>query len=196
MSNLRFSFPSFPCFLAKSSWHGRRPFAKTPKLVIWAFSLNFLHEFTLFVIDIHQNMPISLILTPFDHFQIRLTFAVTPNLILEPCHMQNKKYKIKYVLNVWCRLLWFSSETNFQLQPTNFPFSVSELVFLQITKNIFQLLWELLSKLITNPTKIFCIFQIKIFFCQHLFWNGKYNTNCIHDYHKRNCWMTIITGYV
>ena len=32
-------------------------------------------------------MPISLILTPFDHFQIRLTFAVTPNLILEPCHM-------------------------------------------------------------------------------------------------------------
>ena len=31
-------------------------------------------------------MPISLTLTPFDHFQIRLTFAVTPNLILEPCH--------------------------------------------------------------------------------------------------------------
>ena len=38
------------------------------------------------MIDIHQNMPISLILTPFDHFQIRPTFAVTPNLILEPCH--------------------------------------------------------------------------------------------------------------
>ena len=33
-------------------------------------------------------MPISLILTPFDHFQIRLTFAVTPNLILEPCLRQ------------------------------------------------------------------------------------------------------------
>ena len=32
-------------------------------------------------------MPISLILTPLDHFQINLTFAVTPNLILEPCHM-------------------------------------------------------------------------------------------------------------
>ena len=30
-------------------------------------------------------MPISPILTPFDHFQIRPTFAVTPNLILEPC---------------------------------------------------------------------------------------------------------------
>ena len=31
-------------------------------------------------------MPISLILTPFDYFQIRPSFAVTPNLILEPCH--------------------------------------------------------------------------------------------------------------
>ena len=30
-------------------------------------------------------MPISLILTPFDYFQIHLSFAVTPNLILEPC---------------------------------------------------------------------------------------------------------------
>ena len=30
-------------------------------------------------------MPISLILTPFDHFQICPTFAVTPNFILEPC---------------------------------------------------------------------------------------------------------------
>ena len=39
------------------------------------------------MIDIHQNMPISLILTPFDYFQIRPSFAVTPNLILEPCHM-------------------------------------------------------------------------------------------------------------
>ena len=33
-------------------------------------------------------MPISLILTPFDHFQIRPTFAVTPNLILESCRIQ------------------------------------------------------------------------------------------------------------
>ena len=33
-------------------------------------------------------MPISLILTPFDYFQIRPTFAVTPNLILEPCLIQ------------------------------------------------------------------------------------------------------------
>ena len=40
------------------------------------------------MIDIHQNMPISLILTPFDYFQIRPSFAVNPNLILEPCHKQ------------------------------------------------------------------------------------------------------------
>ena len=74
-------------FSAKSSLRSRRPFAKTLKLVVWAFSLNFLHDSTLFVIDIHQNVPISLILTPFDHFQIRLTFAVTSNLILEPGYL-------------------------------------------------------------------------------------------------------------
>ena len=74
-------------FLAKSSLRGRRPLSKTLKLVVSAFSLNYLHESILFVIDIHQNIPISLILTPVDHFQICLTFAVTPNLILEPCLM-------------------------------------------------------------------------------------------------------------
>ena len=74
-------------FSAKSSLRSWRPFAKTLKLVVWAFSLNFLHDSTLFVIDIHRNMPISLSLTPFDYFQIRPTFAVTPNLILEPCRI-------------------------------------------------------------------------------------------------------------
>ena len=76
-------------FLAKSTLRGRRPLAKTLKLAVWAFSLNFLHVSTLFVIDIHQNMPISLILTPFDHFQICLTFAVTPSLILGPRQMHS-----------------------------------------------------------------------------------------------------------
>ena len=47
-------------------------------------------------------MPISLILTPFDHFQIRLTFAVTPNPILEPCHMQ---FEYIQVLDIFCQQL-------------------------------------------------------------------------------------------
>ena len=34
-------------------------------------------------------MPISLILTQYDHFQILPTLAVNPNLILEPCHKQD-----------------------------------------------------------------------------------------------------------
>ena len=33
-------------------------------------------------------MPISLILTPFDYFQIHPSFAVTPSLILEPCPIE------------------------------------------------------------------------------------------------------------
>ena len=43
-------------------------------------------------------MPITLILTPFDRFQIRPTFAVTPNLILEPCHKQPKLYKFEITI--------------------------------------------------------------------------------------------------
>ena len=53
--------------------------------------------------DIHQNMPISLILTPFDHFQIRPTFAVTPNLILEPCLMPVVLFET-YILHGWSPL--------------------------------------------------------------------------------------------
>ena len=56
--------------------------------------MNFLLDSTLFVIDIHQNMPISLILTSFDYFQIRPSFAVTFNLILEPCHTLNPFYSV------------------------------------------------------------------------------------------------------
>ena len=43
-------------------------------------------------------MPISLILTPFDHFQIRPTFAVTPNLILEPCL---KTLALANIIELW-----------------------------------------------------------------------------------------------
>ena len=91
-------------FSAKSFLCGWRPFAKTLKLVVWAFSLNFLLDSTLFVIDIHQNMPISLILTPFDYFQIRPSFGVTPNLILEPCLKLLKQSKLCcmwQIYNVW-----------------------------------------------------------------------------------------------
>ena len=47
-----------------------------------------MHDFTLFVIDIHvhQNMPISLTLTPFDHFQNTSSGGVGPDLILTLCH--------------------------------------------------------------------------------------------------------------
>ena len=38
------------------------------KLAVWSVSLNIVHDFTLFVADIHQIMLISLFLTPFDHF--------------------------------------------------------------------------------------------------------------------------------
>ena len=40
----------------------------TFKLAVSAVSLNFVHDFTLCVPDIHQIMLISLFPTPFDHF--------------------------------------------------------------------------------------------------------------------------------
>ena len=52
-------------FSAKSSW---RSLHKTLNLAVWALSLNFLHVFTLFVINIHQNRLISPLLTTRDHF--------------------------------------------------------------------------------------------------------------------------------
>ena len=66
LSNLCFSFHRFPCFQQRAPYVADIP---------------------LFVIDLHQNMPISQFSTPFDHFQILPTLAVIPNLILEPCHI-------------------------------------------------------------------------------------------------------------
>ena len=52
------------------------------KLAVWAVSVNFLHDFTLFVIDTHQIMLISLFPTPFDHFHFHPTLGLDPALIL------------------------------------------------------------------------------------------------------------------
>ena len=59
------------------------------------------------MIDIHQNMPISLILTQFDYFQIPPSFAVTPNLILEPCRIEllgqlkNEIFQVCHNDHIW-----------------------------------------------------------------------------------------------
>ena len=55
------------------------------KLVVWALSLIFLHFFTLFVIDIHKIMLISLFPTPFGHFQLLGSAGQNPKLILTLC---------------------------------------------------------------------------------------------------------------
>ena len=55
-------------FSAQSSW---RSLLKTLKFAVWALSLNFVHDFTLFVINIHQNRLISPISTTRDHFHFR-----------------------------------------------------------------------------------------------------------------------------
>ena len=62
--------------------------AKTVNLAVWAFSLIFLHYFTLFGIDMHQNRSISLFSTPFDHFHFHPLVALNCYPQLIPCLMQ------------------------------------------------------------------------------------------------------------
>ena len=72
---MRFSFPTFSCFQQRAPY-----VADVPLLKHWSWSFEpfywiLLHDSTLFVIDIHQNMPISLILTPFYHFHFHQTWC-------------------------------------------------------------------------------------------------------------------------
>ena len=46
--------------------------------------MNFLYDFTLFVLDIHQNRSISAFLTPFDHFRPTLAEKCIPDLRVRP----------------------------------------------------------------------------------------------------------------
>ena len=73
LSNLRFSFSSIPYFSMFSAPQCWFTIVKTVILPVWAFSLNFLHDFTLFVIDIHQNMSLQSFGTTFEALS-KLTF--------------------------------------------------------------------------------------------------------------------------
>ena len=78
-------------FSAQSSW---RSLLKTLKLAVWALSLNFLHDFTLLVIDIHQNKFISLFLTPFIGLEI-FTFSG------KVCARQLTICRMQYARPIW-----------------------------------------------------------------------------------------------
>ena len=54
-------------------------------LAVFAVSLIFLNDFTLFVIDIHQITLIPLFPTPFDHFHFHGSAGQVPKLMLTPC---------------------------------------------------------------------------------------------------------------
>ena len=55
---------------------------KSVNLAVWAVSVIFLFDLTLFVIDIHLIMLISLFPTPYDHFHFHPTLGLDPALIL------------------------------------------------------------------------------------------------------------------
>ena len=55
---------------------------KSVKLAVWAVSLNFLHDFTLFVVDIHQIRLISLFRHFPDHFHFHGSAGLIPKVNL------------------------------------------------------------------------------------------------------------------
>ena len=64
------------------------------KLAVWAVSLNFLHDFTLFVVDIYQIRLISLFRHLPDHFHFHGSAVLIPKVNLSLRHMS---YKVSLV---------------------------------------------------------------------------------------------------
>ena len=61
---------------------------KSVKLAVWAVSLNFLHDFTLFVVDIHQIRLISLFRHFPDHFHFHGSAGLIPKVNLSLRHIK------------------------------------------------------------------------------------------------------------
>ena len=152
-------------FLAKSSLRGRRPLAKTLKLAVWAFSLIFLLDSTLFVIDIHQNMPISQFSTPFDHFQILPTLAVNPNLILEPCLNQSNQIRIFFVQKSHHTNFLHDWWVGYPPYPRPSPFNLHPVLYILNTFMHCQIVMRIQKHRQTDdtsgkwPTRFLCVFS-------------------------------------
>ena len=77
-----FSFPCFPCFSTMELiFH-----CKNSEFCLLSFFINFLHDFILFGLDMHQNRSISLFEILIDHFHFFPLAALKcyPHLILCP----------------------------------------------------------------------------------------------------------------
>ena len=72
---------------------------KSVKLAVWAVSLNFLHDFTLFVVDIHQIRLISLFRHFSDHFHFHPILEQKRVIDLNPCLIQPHYYGVLSVSN-------------------------------------------------------------------------------------------------
>ena len=130
----------FSAFLAKSSCQSVTSHCKNTEVGRLSIFIDILLDSTLLVIDIHQNMPISFIFTPFDYFQINLSFAVTPNLILEPCLM-------RLGMNMQCRgvepqITLISNYFSIQLQSLSDDISASRSPSEGFKKSIFIRIWR------------------------------------------------------
>ena len=89
MGNIEKNAFSFRKFLSKIGLFSRElstAHSENTEIDRLSFFIEFSAWFHIFVIDIHQNMPISLTLTPFDHFQNMSSGGIGPDLTLTMCH--------------------------------------------------------------------------------------------------------------
>ena len=79
---------------------------KSVKLAVWAVSLNFLHDFTLFVVDIHQIRLISLFRHFPDHFHFHGSAGLIPKVNLSLRPMDVYKCKCNTATNTKIIKIW------------------------------------------------------------------------------------------
>ena len=92
--------------------------AKTVNLAVWSFSSNFLHDFTLFSIDMNYIYHISSIATTFGAL-LKMTFLgqkYIPILGMRPrlTHTVHQKIGVEGQFTFWPKLCWVNSAINHQ----------------------------------------------------------------------------------
>ena len=92
-------------FCVFTKGHQWLPIVKTLNLKVWTLPLIFLHDFTLFVIDMHQKRSISLFPTPSGHFHFHPFPALIWWVDLRRCHTD-----IIEEIHFWKILFWKTVE--------------------------------------------------------------------------------------
>ena len=101
------------------------------QLAVWAVSLNFLHDFTLFVVDIHQIRLILLFRHFPDHFHFHGSAGLIPKVNLSLRHIiSSSSTYLQLILKNFCCPVFKNLVTNFCLHKDfSHKFDVKHILF-------------------------------------------------------------------